>query len=198
MIRPGRTRSSYLRPAGRICYIYTCRTPLLSQLRGGPEEGSICQKMFFFESWTERFARGARVRQTAPFCDDRFNLIDVDSTFSFCDEISMLTGIHENNSMAGCIKRICAKAGVACRAKKKVELPGLHSGAAVAMCGCMPVFFASLFCNEQYPCILKARGPRKARETVPAARAYWSFMGADTFSHGFQGQECCALPGRPT
>ena len=36
----------------------------------------------FWENWTERFTRGARVRQPAPSCDDRFNLIDVDSTVS--------------------------------------------------------------------------------------------------------------------
>jgi len=182
-------------------YIYTCRAPLLSQLRGGPEEGSICQKMFFFENWTERFARGARVRQTAPFCDDRFNLIDVDSTFSFGDEISMLTGIHENISMLGCIIRLCAKAGVNCRAKKKVEFPGLHLGAAVAVCGCMPVFFVSLFCYEQYPCILKARGhekPAKQCRQLELTRASCELIPSATFSHGFQGQECCALSGRPT
>jgi hypothetical protein len=175
----------------------TCRTPLLSQLRGRPEEGSICQKMFFFENWTEWLARGARVRQTAPFCDDRFNLIDVDSTFSFGDEISMLTGIHENISMLGCIIRLCAKAGMNCRAKKKVEFPGLHLGAAVAVCRCMPVFFASLFCNEPYPCILKAGGhekPAKQCRQLELTRASCELIPSAT---GFKVKNAARSQGAP-
>ena len=109
----------------------------------------------------------------------------------------MLTGIHEDNSMVRCITRLCAKAGLKCRAKQKVDFPGLHLGAAVAVCGCMPVFFVSLFCYEQYPCILKARGhekPAKQCRQLELTRASCELIPSAT---GFKVKNAARSQGAP-